>query len=268
MTTEKPNLIQSIQVFSNGGWSYEPSDMNERGFNANSLLISVIMPVYNEENSIKNVIERIPNHQNYEIILVNDGSTDNSLAKVKEINGKTITIITHSRNMGYGAALITGFKHATGDIIVTLDSDGQHDPEDIPKLIEPIIKEKADFVIGSRYLGNCNYKVPLSTRVGERFINSCLWLLFRKKVKNNQSGFRSFKRDLISIFDNLRFNGMGFTTEAIFKCAYENYNICEVPISLNPRKYGTSYVNLIRIVRSILSIISIYCLKKYKFFKN
>ncbi len=84
-------------------------------------LISVVIPVYNEEKSIRNVVERIPNHHQYEIILVDDGSTDNSLENVKDIKNKHIRVVKHKSNRGYGAAIITGIKSATGDIIVTLD---------------------------------------------------------------------------------------------------------------------------------------------------
>ncbi|MFX0036720.1 MAG: glycosyltransferase family 2 protein, partial [Candidatus Hermodarchaeota archaeon] len=98
----------------------------------NAPLFSVIIPLYNEENTIKNVIQRIPNHQQYEIIIVDDGSTDNSIKKVQEINNRAIKIIKHEKNQGYGAAILTGFEHAIGDILITLDSDGQHNPEEIP----------------------------------------------------------------------------------------------------------------------------------------
>jgi len=91
----------------------EDSDSYLSQQNNSDLLISVIIPVYNEENSIKEVIERIPNHLNYEIIIVDDGSTDNSVSKVKEINRDNIIILQHQKNLGYGAALITGFKSAT-----------------------------------------------------------------------------------------------------------------------------------------------------------
>jgi len=133
-------------------------------------LISIIIPLFNEENTIKDVIERIPNHQQYEIILVDDGSTDNSIKKVQEIKDREIKIVTHPKNKGYGEAVLSGFKHATGDILVTLDSDGQHNPEELPNLIKPIINKKADITIGSRYLGKCNYKMPLYVQVGAYFV--------------------------------------------------------------------------------------------------
>ena len=227
------------------------------------ILISVIIPVYNEEKSIKDVIERIPNHLNYEIILVDDGSTDKSVLKIKEIEKDNIIILQHQKNLGYGAALITGFKNANGNIIVTLDSDGQHKPEEIEKMIKPILQDKADLVIGSRYLGDCNYKVPLFTRIGEYCVKICILTLFRQRIGNNQSGYRCFRKDILNGLNDNLFVGMGFTTEFLLECALNNLKILEIPINLNPREYGTSSVNLVEIFKSILKSMAIYYLKRY-----
>ena len=225
-------------------------------------LISVVIPVYNEEKSIKNVIDRIPNHQRYEIILVDDGSTDKSFEKVKVINNRHIRVIKHKNNKGYGAAILTGIKYATGDIIVTMDSDGQHCPEEIPKLIKPIINKQADIVIGSRYLGKCNYRVPSYTRIAENMISLFLWILFRQKVKNNQSGFKAFSKKSVKIFNEMLYNGYGLCTEMIYKAAYYKFNLLEVPVSINIRKYGTSYVNIVKLFIAISTCILIYGLRK------
>ena len=228
------------------------------------LLISVIIPVYNEENSIKDVIKRIPNHRNYEIILIDDGSTDKSVLKIKEIERDNIILLQHQKNLGYGAALITGFKNATGNIIVTLDSDGQHNPEEIEKMIIPILQDKADLVIGSRYLGKCDYKVPIYTRIGEYCVKICMLTLFRQRVGNNQSGYRCFRKEILNGLNDNLFVGMGFTTEFLFECAHNKLKILEIPISLNSREHGTSYVNIVGIFKSILNCIAIYFLKRYK----
>jgi glycosyltransferase involved in cell wall biosynthesis len=226
------------------------------------LLISVVIPVYNEENSIIDVIERIPNHLNYEIILVDDGSTDNSLEKVKDIRNRHIRVIQHKNNKGYGATILTGIKSATGDIIVTMDSDGQHCPEEIQKLVEPIINKQADIVIGSRYLGKCNYRIPSYTKIGENIISFFLWILFRQKVKNNQSGFKAFSKKSAKIFNSMLYNRFGLCTEVIYKAAYYKFNILEVPVSINLRKYGTSYVNLAKLFIAISTCILIYGVRK------
>lgn len=225
-------------------------------------LISVVIPLYNEEKSVRNVIERIPNHHQYEIILVDDGSTDNSLEKVKDIKNRHVKIINHKNNRGYGASIITGIRSATGDIIVTLDSDGQHCPEEIPKLIHPIMDNQADIVIGSRYLGKCNYRVPSYTKIGENMISFFLWLFFRQKVKNNQSGFKAFNKNSFKIFNRMIYNRFGLCTELIYKAAFYKYKIIEVPVSINIRKYGTSYVNIVKLFIAISTCILIYGLRK------
>ena len=236
---------------------------SDKEIGKHDLLISVIIPIYNEEHSIQEVIKRIPNHRRYEIILVDDGSTDNSLRKAQEVK-RDIKIISHEKNKGYGAAILTGIKNATGDILVTIDSDGQHYPEEIPHLIKPIINHQADIVVGSRYLGECHYKVPLHTRVGEYFIEIVLWSLFHQRIGNNQSGFKAFSKKSLKIFKDLAFTKFGLCTEMLFKAAYKNFKIIEIPITLNPRYHGKSRVQLMKLMKSIFSCIFIYGLKKMK----
>ena len=246
--SERPDLLSKVR-------NYDESSKN---------LISIIIPVYNEEKTIKNVISRIPNHHNYEILIVNDGCTDKSVQKVNEIKTHDIKILNHNINRGYGAAILTGLNHAKGEIIVTLDSDGQHLPEEIPLLINPLLNNECDIVIGSRYLGNCKYSVPLHTRIGENFIDFALWLLFDQNIKNNQSGFRAFSKESLELFNDLIYNNFGLCTEIIFKAALDGFQMKEVPITVKSRKHGNSSVHLVKITISILSCILIYGLKKFK----
>jgi len=223
---------------------------------------SIIIPLYNEENSIQNVIERIPNHSQYEIIVVDDGSTDKSVQNIKELGREDLLILQHQTNLGYGAALMTGFEFASGDLIVTMDSDGQHKPEELEELVTPVLKEKADIVIGSRYLGQYEYRVPLHTRLGEYCIKLCFLMLFRQRVGNNQSGYRCFKKEVINSIHDTVSIGMGFTTEFLFKAALKNFKIIEVPISLSSRNHGYSYVKLFKLLKTIIACIIINFFKK------
>ena len=232
--------------------------------NGENLLISVVIPIFNEENSIKDVLYKIPNHYQNEIIIVDDGSFDDSVKKINEVKKRNIKLISHHKNKGYGAALLTGIKHAKGDIIITMDSDGQHNPEEIIKLLKPIINNKADIVVGSRYLGTSKYKVPLHTQIGERIIKNCLWVLFQQKVYNNQSGYRAFTQDCKQIFENMIYKGFGFCTEILFIASYKNFRITEVPITIYKRQHGSSYVKLLKIIKAISSCIGFYALKKFK----
>ncbi len=233
-------------------------------FKNDNFLVSIVIPLYNEEKSIQNVLYKIPNHHPTEIIIVDDGSTDNSIEKIKKINDSRIKIIKHKINRGYGNAILTGFKHSKGDIIVTLDSDGQHNPEEISKIIKPIIKNEADVVIGSRYLGECTYKIPLHVRTGEIFIANVLWIFFGKKIKNNQSGYRAFNKKSIKLLKHTKFTGMGFTTEILFRSSFNNLKICEIPITVEPRKHGISRVKLIKLIKSVLLCIAFYMFQKFK----
>ena len=256
-------LKPSIKIKSQEGQLVDSPSPNAQLNNSN-LLISVIIPVYNEVNSIQEIIERIPNHQNYEIILIDDGSTDNSIKKVQKIQNRTIKVIRHKKNLGYGEALSSGFRHANGDIIITLDSDGQHNPEEIPSLVKALIDNNADIVIGSRYFGSHNYKVPLHTRIGEFCIKNLLIILFQQKIYNNQSGFRALKTESLVFLQKMKNTKFGFGTELLFNAAYSNLKIIEVPVSMNFRKYGASNISLPEILISIFICILDYLFKKFK----
>jgi len=224
----------------------------------NEIFLSIIIPLYNEENSITNVINSIPNQYPHEILVVNDGSTDKSVENAKNVRNRNVRIIHHPQNMGYGAAILTGINLAKGDIIVTLDSDGQHNPKEIFDLIKPIMNGETDIVIGSRYMGACHYTVPLHTKLGEYVIDKVLWVLFGQPIKNNQSGYRAFTKDVKEIIEKSRFKGMGFTTEFLFKSGIRNFRFKEVPIEVRERFYGTSYVYLPKLIISILILIIYY----------
>jgi len=126
-----------------------------------NVAISIILPMYNEENTIKTVLEDLPNNHTIEIIVVDDHSTDSSLKEIEKVKlEQKIKVISHKRNRGYGGAIISGISQAKGNIIVTMDSDGQHDPDDIINLVKPILDGKADYTIGSRYKGAYYYQIP------------------------------------------------------------------------------------------------------------
>jgi glycosyltransferase involved in cell wall biosynthesis len=229
------------------------------------VLLSIVIPVYNEEKTIKKVIESLPQNNLIEIIVVDDHSTDNSLDEIEKIrNIINIILLKHKRNRGYGNALLTGIKYSKGRIIITMDADGQHNPFDILSLIKPILKGKADISVGSRYLGSYNYKLPLTTRLGEVLIEKLLQILFKKKIMNNQSGYRAFDRKTISIFEQVNFQDFAFTTEVLLQAALKNYKIKEYPIVLSKRKYGTSKIILRKLILSLITCFSLYSIKKLK----
>ncbi|MBY8986509.1 MAG: glycosyltransferase family 2 protein, partial [Candidatus Lokiarchaeota archaeon] len=159
----------------------------------NKILLSIVLPMYNEENTIGKVLENLPRDKSIEIIVVDDHSEDDSLKEIERINYNIeIKVIKHDRNRGYGAAIVTGINNARGEVIVTMDSDGQHSPYDLLAMIKPILNDEADYTIGSRYLGSYFYKLPVSTRLGELLVEKLLLIFFGKKIMNNQNGFRAF----------------------------------------------------------------------------
>lgn len=229
------------------------------------VVLSIILPVFNEENIIYSVLENLPKNNLIEIIVVDDHSTDNSVEKIEEIRKENnIRLIKHKKNKGYGGAIVTGIMAAKGNVLITMDSDGQHSPLDICLLIKSIFEGEADLAIGSRYLGANYYDLPLVTRLGEAFMEKIIQVLFHVKIMNNQNGFRAFNRKLIPLFFNTKFKGFTFATEIILRTALKGYRIKECPIKLYHRQFGSSKVNLSKLTLNLFSCVLLYYMKKIK----
>ncbi|MFX1594338.1 MAG: glycosyltransferase family 2 protein, partial [Promethearchaeota archaeon] len=182
------------------------------------VVLSIILPMYNEENTIKTILEELPNNSAIEIIVVDDHSTDNSLKEIEKVKFKRdINVISHEKNRGYGGAIISGISLAKGDIIVTMDTDGQHDPGDIINLVKPIFDGEADYTIGSRYKGAYYYQIPVLNRLGELIVEKLIQIFFGTRLMNNQTGFRAFTREVLPIFYDTKYHGYAFCTEQILK---------------------------------------------------
>lgn len=228
-------------------------------------LISIIIPVYNEEKTILKILNDLPKNDDIEIIVIDDHSLDNSVKEIEKARKHhEIKLIKHNKNQGYGRAILVGIKNSKGNIIVTMDSDGQHRPGDIYSLIKPILEKKADFTIGSRYLGKYHYKLPLTTRFGEVIIEKLIYIFYGQKIRNNQNGFRAFNRKIIHIFDNIYYHGYAFATELILKAKLFGYIIKECPISVYKRQYGSSGIILNILALNIFSCFIRYFIKKFK----
>ena len=234
-------------------------------FQKNNIIISIIIPMFNEENTIKTVLEKLPDHKLIEIIVIDDHSSDNSLKQIEKVRvNRNIRVIKHKKNKGYGAAVMTGVKNAKGNIMVTMDSDGQHSPDDILSLVKPIIEGEADYTIGSRYLGTYFYQLPISTRLGEVLIEKMIQIFFGKRIMNNQNGFRAFNRKILPIFENIKYQGYAFCTEQILKASLEGYKIKECPIKVYDREFGSSNIILSKLAFNLFICILQYILKRLK----
>lgn len=227
--------------------------------------ISMVLPCYNEEKTIGKVLDAIQSLEfpNYEIVVVDDCSSDCSVEIIEKY--KNTKIIKHKVTKGYGGALLDGIKSTEGDIIITLDSDGQHDPKDIPVLIKPVIDGKVDIVVGSRYCGRYNYTIPLINRTGEAILETVLRVVFGIRIRNNQGGFRVFHRRTLDIFSETIFMDMAFTTEILMIGAIKGYRIEEGPINLSGRTVGVSRVKRIKLLRDLVKSLIFYGFKNILF---
>ncbi|RLE48629.1 MAG: glycosyltransferase family 2 protein, partial [Candidatus Methanomethylicota archaeon] len=197
------------------------------------------IPAYNEENTIAKVILKTKKYVD-KIIVCDDGSTDMT-AEIAEALGAEV--IRHERNMGYGAAIGSLFQRAreeNADIMITLDADGQHDPDDIPRLIKPIMDQEADIVIGSRFLTK-DVEIPAYRKIGIKVIN---WIMRAKAkaITDTQSGYRAYSKRALQLIKPAEM-GMGVSTEILLKAEQSNLKIKEVPIRISYKVEQPSTIN-------------------------
>ena len=210
------------------------------------LRIFAVIPCLNEEHFIGDIVSQARNYVS-EVVVVDDGSTDHTYDKANVAGAR---VIKHHIRQGAGAATRTGFETALksgADIIVTLDGDGQHKPEEIPRLLAPILKGQTDLVIGSRFL-DPNTNMPGYRKIGIDIITWMFNLGSKVRVTDSQSGFRAHTRKLLESVSITR-NDFGFSVEVLVKSREMGFVIAEVPISclyhsrasnLNPIIHGLS----------------------------
>lgn len=195
-------------------------------------MIIAAIPAYNEEKTIASVIVLTQKHVD-RVIVCDDGSTDMT-GKIAEKLGAEV--LRHEKKLGKGSALRTLFQRAyqlNPDAVVTLDSDGQHDPEQIPTLVRPIIEGQADMVVGSRFVeGGAATDIPKYRRTGLQVVN---WLSGKangSQVKDTQSGFRAYSLKALDIVSSHEADGYSVETEHLAKAARNRLKIIEVPIDV------------------------------------
>ena len=225
--------------------------------------VSVIIPCFNEKDTITKIIEKVENASILlkEIIIVDDLSTDGTREILENINNPIIKIYFHTKNQGKGASLRTGFSNVSGDICIIQDADLEYDPSEYPKLIKPIIDNKADVVFGSRFKGGGAHRVVYFWhRVGNGFLTLLSNLLTDINLSDMETCYKVFRKDIIQSI-RIRENRFGFEPEITAKVAKMNLRIYEVGISY----YGRTYKEGKKITWRD-GIIAVFCIIKYNLF--
>jgi len=190
-------------------------------------LIICVIPSFNEESTIAEVVRGVGRHCD-RVIVIDDGSTD-ATSKIARLHGADV--LRHPFRIGVGGALSTGFEAAMrlgAEAVLTIDGDGQHDPNEAPRLLKPLSSGEADLVIGSRFLGDPS-AMPLHKRIGNRAISALTSIASGIRITDSQSGYRAYSRAVLEAVRHSSF-GYGWASESIILAARGGFRIVEVPI--------------------------------------
>ena len=226
--------------------------------------LSVIIPCFNEVGTIGQVIQAVRNSpvEDIEIIVVDDYSTDGTRRLLETKLGSQVEqVIYHTKNRGKGAALRTGFSKATGDIVIVQDADLEYDPQEFPLVIDPIAKDKADVVYGSRFVGSQPHRVVYYWHmVGNQFLTTLSNMLTNLNLTDMETCYKAFRREIIQSI-RIEENRFGFEPEITAKVAKKGCRIYEVGISY----YGRTYKEGKKIGWRD-GFRAIFCILRYNFF--
>ncbi len=227
--------------------------------------ISIIVPCFNEERTISQILEEISRYSTYEkeVIIVNDCSTDDTLKILKNIKDDNIKIFNHERNYGKGRAIRTGIKHVSGDIVIIQDADLEYSPKDYNLLIKPFEEADADVVYGSRFLGGSGY-VRLHYYfhyLANKILTNICNLFTNLNMTDMETGYKVFRKDVIESI-SLNENSFGIEPEITLKLAKKKFKFFEVGISYKGRSYSEG-----KKITAKDGLIALYCIFRYGFFK-
>ena len=228
--------------------------------------ISIIIPCYNEVNTIEDIINAVRkiHYDNKEIILIDDFSNDGTRELIRKgIETKVDKVIYHNKNMGKGAAIRSSMKTVTGDIVVIQDADLEYDPEEIHKIIGPILNGRADVVYGSRFVGATPHRVLYFWHlIGNKLLTILSNMFTNITLTDMETCYKAFKREIIQSI-TIEENRFGFEPEITAKVAKMNCRIYEVGISY----YGRTYEEGKKIMWKD-GISALRCIIKYNLFRK
>lgn len=223
--------------------------------------VSIVIPVFNERKTIEELIARVEGAPilglEKEIVLVDDGSTDGTRDILKNMEKKH-RVVYHQKNQGKGAALRTGFREATGDIILVQDADFEYDPQEFPKLLEPLLKGEADIVYGSRNMHN-NPRFRKSYYWGSIIISKLTNLFYGCHLTDVYTCYKAFKAPILKAM-KLESNGFDIEEELTAKALKSGHKIIEVPINYYPRNIEEG-----KKIRPKDGLIALWKILKYRF---
>ena len=200
--------------------------------------LSVIVPVYDERNTVVEIVRRmraVDLPVELEILIVDDGSTDGTRDVLRQLADSTVRVIMHDRNQGKGAAIRSGLQQVTGDLVLVQDADLEYDPEDWPKLLNPVLRGKAKVVYGSRFTGERRNMLVLHW-MGNRFLSLVTNVLYNTTLSDMETCYKLFDR---TVLDGITLRAMRFEfePEVTAKVLRQGIRIYEVPISYTGREF-------------------------------
>lgn len=202
--------------------------------------ISVVIPVFNEVGTIKEIVARVQAVElEKEIVIVDDYSTDGTREHLGEIDraNDNVKVLYHDHNQGKGAALRTGFEQVTGDVVIIQDADLEYDPREYPVLLEPILDGRADVVYGSRFLGGPHRVLFFWHYVGNKFLTLLSNMFTNLNLTDMETCYKVFKKEVLHELE-IKSNRFGFEPEFTAKVAKKHFRIYETPISYSGRTYA------------------------------
>ena len=205
-----------------------------------------ILPALNEEGSIGRVVADVRAvDPGFEILVIDDGSTDDTAGEAERAGARVVRL---PYNLGIGAAVQTGYQYALShgfEIAVQIDGDGQHDPRDLNRLLEPLLRGEVDMVVGSRFCGDREYRPPFARRIGIRLLSLVVSAIVRRRVTDPTSGFRAVNRRGIILFaDNYPHDYP--EAEANVLVARHRLRLVEIPVTMRMRETGRSSITALR----------------------